>query len=74
MTNQPTQPHRDREPEETDSERRTTNIVLVVAAVLVIGGGIWLVNTMIDVNKAQRCLESGRRNCNPISVPPRRLD
>ena len=74
MTNQPTQPHRDREPEETDSERRTTNIVLAVAAVLVIGGGIWLVNTMIDVNKAQRCLESGRRNCNPISVEPRRLD
>ena len=72
--NQPTQHHRNREPEETDSERRTTNIVLAVAAVLVIGGGVWLVNAMVNVNKAQLCMESGRRNCNPISVPPRNPD
>lgn len=54
--------------EETESERRTMNIVLAVAALVLIGGGIWLVNAMVDSNKAQLCMESGRRNCNPIPV------
>lgn len=67
------QPHDDHGIE-SDSERCTTNIIMAVAAVLVIGGGIWLVNAMVDSNKAQLCLESGRRNCNPIAVPPRRID
>jgi hypothetical protein len=58
--------HDDRE--ETESERRTTNIVLVVAAVVLVGGGIWLVNALVDANKAALCMESGRRNCNPIAV------
>ena len=56
---------------ETESERRTMNIVLVVAAVVLVGGGIWLVNALVDANKAQLCLESGRRNCNPIRVEPK---
>lgn len=60
--------------EEDERDRRATNIFLAVAAVLVVGGGIWLMNAMADARKAQLCLESGRRNCNPIQVPPRRLD
>jgi len=59
---------------EDERDRRATNIFLAVAAVLVIGGGIWLMNAMADARKAQLCLESGRRNCNPIEVPLRRLD
>ena len=55
--------------EETESERRTTNIVLLAAAVLLIGGGIWLVNALVDARKMQECFESGRRNCAPIEVP-----
>lgn len=65
---------RDRDTEEDERDRRATNIFLAVAAVLVIGGGIWLMNAMADARKAQLCLESGRRNCNPIEVPLRRLD
>jgi hypothetical protein len=60
--------------EEDERDRRATNIFLAVAAILVVGGGIWLVNTMADSRKAQLCFESGRRNCNPIEVPPRRPD
>ena len=60
--------------EEDDRDRRATNIFLAVAAILVVGGGVWLVNAMVDSRKAQLCFESGRRNCNPIDVPPRRLD
>ena len=56
---------------ETESERRTTNIVLLVAGVLIVGGGIWLVNAMVDARKSEECFESGRRNCAPISAPAR---
>ena len=34
--------------EQTEAERRRTNIVLAVVAVLLIGGGIWLVNALVD--------------------------
>lgn len=60
--------------EDDERDRRATNIFLAVAAVLVVGGGIWLVNAMVDSRKAQLCFESGRKNCNPIAVPARQPD
>jgi hypothetical protein len=60
--------------EESESERRAVNIFLLAAAILVIGGGIWLVNAMVDARKSEECFESGRRNCNPIDVPLRSRD
>jgi hypothetical protein len=62
----PTSPH-----QETDAERRRTNIVLVLVFAAVVGIGIWLVNAMIDARNADDCISQGRRNCNPIDVPPR---
>lgn len=59
------------EPEETDADRRKANIALLIGAVILIGGGIWLVNALLDAREAQICMESGRRNCNPIDVPAR---
>ena len=56
---------------ESDADRRKANIILLVGAVILIGGGLWLVNALIDARKAEECLESGRRNCNPISAPAR---
>ncbi len=60
--------------EEAERNRRATNIFLLVAGILVVGGGIWLVNALADARKAQVCFESGRRNCNPIQVPERTQD
>jgi hypothetical protein len=57
--------------QETDAERRRTNIIMLVIAAVLVGGGIWLVNALIDARKAEECIESGRRNCNPIEVPAR---
>jgi len=57
--------------QETEAERRTANIILLVGAVLIVGGGIWLVNALVDSRKAEECFESGRRNCAPITVPNR---
>ena len=57
--------------QESESERRRTNIVLLVGAILIVGGGIWLVNALVDARKSEECFESGRRNCAPIQVPER---
>jgi hypothetical protein len=46
----------------------------LVAAVIIVVGGIWLVNAMVDAKKSEECFESGRRNCNPISVPDKQTD
>jgi hypothetical protein len=62
----------DRQPpddEEDERDRRTANILLLVVGALVVAGGVWLVNALIDARNAEVCLESGRHNCNPISVP-----
>jgi hypothetical protein len=56
---------------EDERDRRATNIFLLTAAIIVVGGGIWLVNAMVDARKSEECFESGRRNCNPITVPDR---
>jgi hypothetical protein len=68
------QQNRPGDEEEDERDRRATNIFLLVASILVVGGGIWLVNALADARKAQLCFESGRRNCNPIQVPERTRD
>jgi hypothetical protein len=60
-----------RDDDETDADRRTANIILLAGAVVLIAGGIWLVNAMLDARRADECMSSGRRNCNPIAVPVR---
>lgn len=60
-----------REPEEDEGDRRTANIVLAVGFIALVGGGIWLASAMIDARRADDCLSSGRRNCNPIDLPAR---
>jgi hypothetical protein len=61
-----------REPDDDEEADRTTaNIILVVGFVLLVGGGIWLANAMIDARKADECISSGRRNCTPIEAPAR---
>jgi hypothetical protein len=59
------------DPDDEEDDRTTANIVLLVGFVLLVGGGIWLANAMIDARKADECLSSGRRNCSPIEAPPR---
>lgn len=64
----------DPEPEETERERRMANMLLLGGAIVVVVGGIWLVNALVDARKKEECFESGRHNCNPISVPLRNED
>ena len=43
--------------EEDERDRRATNIFLLVTGILVVGGGIWLVNALADTRKAQLCFK-----------------
>ena len=52
-----------------DRERTITNIVLLCILVVLVGIGVWLSNGMLDARRADECISSGRRNCNPIEVP-----
>ena len=54
-----------------DRERTITNIVLLLIFAALVGIGVWLSNAMMDARRADECISSGRRNCNPIEVPPR---
>src|SRR5262249_37407754 len=57
--------------DQDERDRRNANIFLLVFGAIVIGLGIWLVNTMVDQKKLDDCLSQGRRNCNPIEAPAR---
>ena len=53
-------------------ERTVTLAVLVAFLVVLVGGGVWLMNTLRDVSRLQDCAMQGRRNCAPIEVPRER--
>ena len=60
-----------RTPEQEERDRRAANIFLAVAAVILVAVGIWIANALVEARRADDCLSSGRRNCNPIEVPQR---
>ena len=60
------------EPEEDARDRRAANIFLLLAALIVIGAGVWLVDALLAARKADECMSAGRRNCSPIETPVQR--
>ena len=57
--------------EQEARDRRAANIFLLIAAVVLVGIGVWIADAMIEARRADDCMSSGRRNCAPIDVPPR---
>jgi len=58
-------------PEQEARDRRAANIFLLAAGLIMVGIGVWLASAMIDARRADECMSSGRRNCNPIEAPSR---
>jgi hypothetical protein len=56
---------------ESDKDRRNANILLLLFFVVLIGGGVWLVNALIEQRAMDNCLAQGRRNCAPVEAPAR---
>jgi hypothetical protein len=57
---------------ETPRDRRIANALLLFFLILVVGGGIWLVNAMFEQRELDNCVAQGRNNCAPpIDAPAR---
>lgn len=59
------------EAEDDYRHRMLMNVAGAAVTILLIGGGIWLANSMAQLRKNQDCVMSGRKNCNPpVAVEP----
>ncbi|MGO4674041.1 hypothetical protein AB4Z40_14205 [Bosea sp. 2YAB26] len=58
-----------RPPDEDDDWRMTVNLLAIIATLLLLGAGIWLLFGLDRARKAQDCLSSTQRNCRQIRVP-----
>lgn len=58
-----------RPPDEDDDWRMTVNLLAIIATLLLLGAGIWLLFELDRARKAQDCLSSTQRNCRQIRVP-----
>jgi hypothetical protein len=56
-------------PEQEARDRRLGNVALLAGAVIVIGGGVWLVDALLAARKADDCIAAGRRSCAPLEMP-----
>jgi hypothetical protein len=51
-------------------QRMLMNVIAVVIVSLLVGVGVWIADTIADMEKIQDCAMQGRQNCAPIEVPP----
>jgi hypothetical protein len=49
--------------------RMVMNVIAVGIVTFLVGAGVWIADTIGDMEKAQDCLMQGRQNCAPIVVP-----
>jgi hypothetical protein len=50
------------------AHRMRMNAAAVILVTILVGAGVWIANTMAEMQKAQDCVLQGRRNCAPIDV------
>jgi hypothetical protein len=49
--------------------RMIMNVMAVVVVTLLVGIGVWLADTIAEMERKQDCILQGRQNCAPIEVP-----
>ena len=52
--------------------RMLVNASAFALCVALVMAGIWMATTMAELRRGQDCVLSGRYNCGPVAVPPRR--
>jgi hypothetical protein len=60
--------------QEESIDPRTRDRVLVgifVFAIVLIVSSVWVMERLLETGKIQDCVWQGRKNCAPISAPPR---
>lgn len=49
-------------------QRMLMNVIAVVIVTALVGVGVWIADTIADMQKVQDCAMQGRQNCAPIEV------
>jgi hypothetical protein len=52
--------------------RMLMNVMAVMIVSVLVGVGVWIADTIEDMEKAQDCVMQGRQNCAPIELPAQR--
>jgi hypothetical protein len=54
-------------------QRMVMNVIALTIVTLLVGAGVWIADTIVDIQNDQDCVMQGRSNCAPIEAPaPRR--
>ncbi len=65
------QPDPERPNDYTDYQRRQrVNIVVAITMVVLLGLLIWSVRALMENERLQACYATGRRDCEPLKIPP----
>ena len=56
--------------EPDDGDRTRANIAAIVIVILLLVGGYFLVQAVVDNARLQECLARRQINCAPVEVPP----
>jgi hypothetical protein len=61
----------EKDPDEPVDYRRRMlmNMIAVAIVTLLIGAGVWIADTITDMQKDQDCVMQGRANCAPFETP-----
>jgi hypothetical protein len=61
----------DREEDENINyrQRMLMNVMAALVLTLLVGAGVWIADTIADMQRDQDCVFQGRQNCAPIEVP-----
>jgi len=49
--------------------RMLMNVMAVVVVTVLVGIGVWLADTIAEMERKQDCVLQGRQNCAPIEIP-----
>ncbi|HTZ04072.1 MAG TPA: hypothetical protein VMC05_17195 [Xanthobacteraceae bacterium] len=65
---------RDGDPQELDEtvnyrQRMLMNFIALAVVAFLVGTGVWLADTIADMERDQDCVMQGRANCAPIELP-----
>jgi len=50
-------------------QRMLMNIIALAIVTLLVGAGVWIADTIADMQRNQDCVLQGRVNCAPIELP-----
>jgi hypothetical protein len=60
-----------RDDEPIDYRRRTLmNVIALAVVTILVGAGVWIADTITDLQRDQDCVLQGRGNCAPIEAAP----